>query len=172
MEVLAVLTIVAIILVCGLPVWQKWQTAARYRQGAREIVNVLRLARSHAITRYREVEVDFDLDGNRYRLRVGDQPYGSSNWQELSNWVKLPQNLALAATKTCGKVGDGDTATPHIDTIQFNPNGSCGASGALSAYYICILNASMEPCYAGAILSTSTGRAVVRRWVPTPGEWR
>lgn len=172
MELLVVMVVVGVVLACSLPSLLDWRESARYRQAAREIVNALRLARSHAVTRSREVEVDFDLDDNRYRLRVGDLPYGSSNWRILSDWAALPPNVALAATKTCDKVGDGDATTLHYDTIQFNPNGSCGASGSMAAYYICILNSAKDPCFAGAILSTSTGRAVVRRWDTSSGEWR
>jgi len=172
LELLVALGVGAVVCCMSLPVMSEWQRNANYRRGAREIVSALRLARSHAVTRTREVVVDFDLDVNRYRLRVGDLAYGSGQWDELTGWSPLPENVLLAATKGCTKRGDGDPSTSHIDSIQFNPNGTCGASGELSGYYICVLDDTFVPRFAGAILSTSTGRAVVRQWNATRHEWQ
>ena len=170
-ELCVSLAVVSTLTVLSLPAFSQWLESSRYRQGARDIVNAMRLARSHAINKTREVEVDFDLDTNRYRLMVGDLAYGSTVWEELVEWSPLPDKVQLAVTKGCTKIGDGDPTTKHIDTIQFNPNGTCGASGSMAAYYICIMTSDMQPRYAGAVLSTTTGRATVRTWDPESEEW-
>lgn len=175
------LTLVEVLVVLGLfcacalfaaPNFSRWYQDASCRQAAREIVSALRFARSQAISKTREVEVDFDLDANRYRMWVGNMPYGSSLWDELQPWSSLPQGVVLGVTKSCGKVGDGDVSTPHIDTIQFNPNGTCGASGSMMGYYLCVMTPEMKPRFAGAVLSTTTGRAIVRTWDAERGEWQ
>lgn len=171
-ELLVVMSIMAVLGSLTLPALLDLRQNCHYRKAAREIVGAMRLARSHAISRCREVEVEFDLDANRYRMLVGNLPYGSSQWQEMTGWSLLPRQVMLGTTKSCSKLGDGDVATPHMDTIQFNPNGTCGASGNMAGYYICVMSRSLEPQFAGAILSTSTGRATVRRWDSDRGEWR
>lgn len=171
-ELCVVVVLFSILTALAVPVLSDLGKAGAYRHAAREIVSALRLARSHAISRCREVEVDFDLDANRYRLLVGDLPYGSSQWEEIVGWSSFSRHVRLATTKSCSKLGDGDVATPHVDTVQFNPNGTCGASGTMAGYYICVMNHNFEPQFAGAILSTSTGRASVRRWDITKEEWR
>lgn len=171
-EVVVAVLIMSALFSMATPQLIDWRQSASYRQAAREIVSALRLARSHAINRTREVEIDFDLDTNRYRMRVGNLAYGSSDWQEVQGWSPLPTKVRLGTTKSCGKIGDGDVLTPHIDTIQFNPNGTCGASGNMAGYYICVMSRNLEPRFAGAILSTTTGRATVRSWDAEKGEWQ
>jgi len=171
-ELLVVLALVSIIGSSALVYSSSWRQNTCYRQAAREIVGTLRLARSVAINRFREVEVDFDLDTNRYRMRIGDLPSGSNSWREIQGWSSLPSQVRLASTKNCSQFGDGDTSTPHYDTIQFNPDGTAGISGAMMGYYLCVLSGANQPQYAGAVISPTTGRAVVRRWDANKQAWR
>jgi len=171
-ELIAVLGCVVLLLGLALPGMNAWRSEAAYRSAARQIVSAMRLARSHAISKTREVEIDFDLDTQCYRLRVGSQAYASNDWTELTPWTGLPEQVRLATTKDCDKLGDGDTSTPDIDTIQFNPNGTCGVFGTMSGNYICVLSPDLKPKYAGAVLSYTTGRVVVKTWDDTAHEWR
>ena len=75
-ELVIVMGIVSMVMTVSLPSLIDWRQNGYYRKTARDIVSALRLARSSAIARTKEVEVDFDLDSNRYRMRVGDQSYG------------------------------------------------------------------------------------------------
>jgi len=170
-ELIVVLGFLVLVTGLALPDMVSWRSNAAYRSAAREIVGALRLARSHAIARTREVEVDFNLDTQCYRLRVGNQAYASSSWSEMTPWTALPAHVRLAVTKDCDKLGDGDVTTPHVDTIQFNPNGTCGALGSMSGNYVCVLSQDLKPQFAGAVLSYSTGRAVVKTWDDVNGEW-
>jgi len=170
-ELITVLGVVLILAGLALPSLVAWRSNAAYRSAARQIVGAMRLARSHAITRTREVELDFDLDTQCYRLRVGNQAYASTAWSEMTPWIMLPRQVLLATTKDCDKRGDGDVTTPDIDTIQFNPNGTCGVFGSMAGNYVCVLSQDMRPKFAGAILSYTTGRAVVKTWDASRAEW-
>lgn len=170
-ELIVVLVIILVVGGLSLPSFVSWRSHAAYRSVAREIVSAMRLARSHAIARSREVEVDFDLEGNGYRLRVGNRADGSDTWVELMPWKHFPDQVRLAVTKDCDKRGDGDLSTPDIDTIQFNPNGTCGALGSMAGNYVCVMTTELQPRYAGAILSYSTGRAVVKTWNAARDAW-
>ena len=170
-ELVTVLSIMLVLFGLALPTLYEWRASAGYRSAARMIVNALRLARDHAISRSREVEVDFDLERNCYRMRSGNQSYASDSWEELTAWTELPRGIALAATKDCDKRGDNDLATLDVATFQFNPNGTCGTLGNMRANYICVMTEDLKPRYAGAVLSYSTGRAVVKTWNSQHDDW-
>ena len=72
-ELVVVLSVMLVLFGLALPTLYEWRASAGYRSAARMIVNALRLARDHAISRSREVEVDFDLERNSYRMRSGNQ---------------------------------------------------------------------------------------------------
>ena len=154
LELITVLGVMVILLGLALPSMSSWRKESAYRSAARQIVSAMRLARSHAISRTREVELDFDLDTQCYRMRLGNQAYASDTWTELTSWRGLPEQIRLATTKDCDKLG------------------TCGVFGTMSGNYICVLSPDLKPKYAGAVLSYTTGRALVKTWDETARVWR
>ena len=161
-ELLAVLGLLGVLLAMALPSLASWRDNAQYRQAARELAGVLRLAGSHAVSRNLETEVDIDFDRPRYRLKIGDRSSGSVAWTLLSDWKPLPATVRLAATLACDRVADGDPATVEYFSYQFNPNGSAGSSGTIFANYLCVLDGSGRPRFRLALVNKVTGRVTIK----------
>jgi Tfp pilus assembly protein FimT len=132
------------------PPFLEWTRNARYREAARDIASALRDARTTAITRNLECQVEFDLAGRQYRTTLGNRSTGSSDFNTiLRGWKTLPSTIILRR--------NGDCASSADVNLQFNPNGSA-ASG-----FVCIMDASPTPArkFQVGVPSSTTGRVVI-----------
>lgn len=134
LELLVVVAILCVVVVATMPDFVTWRRDAEYRHAAREVLGIMRLARSRAISRNLEQHIEFETVNRRYRLMEGDRPNESSVFTTtVVDWITLPPEVALKQFKNCS--GDGDR------TLEFNPNGT-SQSG-----YICIVEAAAPEVY-------------------------
>jgi prepilin-type N-terminal cleavage/methylation domain-containing protein len=150
LEMLIVLSIIALLTAAALPSFAEWRQGARYREAARAVASALREARSIAIARNRESRVEFDLDRRRFRTTLGELPSGSATFGTvLRDWRELSGELVLRGKLDCSKETDF--------SIQFNPNGTA------NSHYLCIMECGPEPVckFRVGVPSTITGRVII-----------
>ena len=151
LELLVIVGILATLVMCALPDFVAWRKQAAYRQVARELVGVMRQARSLAITRNLEERVEIEVHKRRYRLMEGDRPTHSTAFATtVVDWVNLPGEVALKRNLACDNENDR--------FLEFNPNGTAQSG------YVCVVEAaSPDAChYKVGVASSTCGRAVVR----------
>ena len=151
LELLVVVGILATISALSIPDFVSWRKQAQYRLAAREMADVMRTARTRAITRNLEQRVEIEVENCRYRLMEGDRPTNSTDFDTVvTDWVDLPPEVALKKNLACNSDADSK--------LQFNPNGSAQSG------YVCIVEAtSPDVCHFKVGVASSTcGRVVVR----------
>ena len=120
-ELAVVLAIVAIMALFLAPAVGEWVKTYRIRQGARDIVSTLQLAKMRAISTHLEYRVIFNVDNDTYKINKGDSASGSSSWgldddvQPGDEVKKTPKNVDIVDASF---EGYSDTA----DFIEFNPD--------------------------------------------------
>ncbi len=152
LELLVVVGILGTISLLTIPDFVAWRKQAQYRQAARDMVDLMRQARTRAATRNLEQRVEIEVLNRRYRLVEGDRPTHSTDFATVViDWVDLPQAVALKKNLACNSDADSK--------LQFNP------SGTAQSGYVCIVEAdSPEVCHFKVGVASSTcGRAVVRK---------
>lgn len=110
-EMMAVLALLSILAALAVPSFVRWRQNLEYREAARNIVSLLREARSRAIARNREHRVEFEQSSRRYGLRAGDKAV-NSNWPDVppvTDWATCPSEVNFSA---------------NISSVQFNTNGT------------------------------------------------
>lgn len=158
LEMLIVMSIIALLTAVALPSFAEWRRGTRCREAARTIASSLRQARSLAIARNRECRVEFDLDQRRLRLAQGSKPFGSTLFTPLladgsvaasaaDGWVELAGDIQLRRNVDCAGTSDVK--------LQFNPNGTGNAG------YICVADPgpdTSEVRFRVGVSSSTTGR--------------
>jgi prepilin-type N-terminal cleavage/methylation domain-containing protein len=143
-ELMVVIVMIAIMAGMAVPSFVQWRQNLLYRETARDVVSILREARARAISNNRQHRVEFDIDGNQYRLTRGNSSSNSSSWTAIRGWVMLPSGVSMMRDDGCGNATDVN--------ILFNPNGTSGVNGR-----ICIRDATPATRYQVTITAT-TGR--------------
>lgn len=112
-EVLVVIAMMAVLTAIALPPFLAWRQNFVYKQGAYEISNILKGAKSRAISTNLQHRVGLVAADRSYQVARGDSAYRSSTWETagLANG-SLKQNVFLNLS---------GAATMNI---QFNPNGT------------------------------------------------
>jgi prepilin-type N-terminal cleavage/methylation domain-containing protein len=118
-ELIIVLVLIGVLSALALPSYIQWRQSLVARETARDIVNILRLAKSVAINTNREQEVQFNAVSKQYGKRQGNQAYNSTSWSTMTtaDWTNIKPEA---------------TFTPSVN-IQFYPNGTSTFSIAPSA---------------------------------------
>jgi len=150
-ELLTVVGVVATMALVAVPSFSKWREQAQYRKVASEIVQLLREARSRAISRNLEQRVEFEPANRRYRLTEGDRSSRSSSFESVVvDWIALPEEVALKKNLACNSEADS--------SLEFNPNGTSQTG------YVCIVEAATpDNCHFKVGVSSSIcGRPTVR----------
>jgi len=111
-ELMIVLAIIAIMGILMAPAIGEWAENYRIRQGARDIVSTLQLARMRAISTCREYKVVFDVTNETCQLQQGNLPTNSTSWEDEGGAVSMSRGVNINSTNF------------PSDTVQFNPNGS------------------------------------------------
>jgi type II secretion system protein H len=112
-ELLIILALMGVISAMSLPAFAQWRQNVRYKDATRNIVYMLREARSRAISVNREHRVELDPVNRRYRMTQGDSAQDSTNWDTVvQDWIPLQAEVALEA---------------NVSSIHFNPNGTANA---------------------------------------------
>jgi prepilin-type N-terminal cleavage/methylation domain-containing protein len=113
-ELAVVLAIIAIMALFVAPAVGEWFDNFRIRQGTKDIVSNLQLARMKAISSQLEYRVDFDVANNQYRLWVND-----------GGWAPDPEGGVLRTPRGVGIVSTTDLGDPP--QVEFYPNGTSSA---------------------------------------------
>jgi len=77
-ELIVVITVIAIMLAAALPPFMQWREGLRYREASNGFVAALRAVRSASITTNRQVELE--VGANTYRTKTGNRSIASTVW--------------------------------------------------------------------------------------------
>lgn len=136
-ELMAVLTIIALLGAMALPSYMSWRRNIEYRTVARDIVSTLRDARSKSIATNRNYQVQFDGTNRQYRTRVGLRPR-NTNWAAVDPaiaWTAIPTGVNITSDVDISV----DPANPAMGVI-FNPDGT-----VLSNATVTVLDSTLNP---------------------------
>jgi len=156
-ELIVVLTMVAIIVAFAAPSVVEWRQNANYNNISYRFIGLLRHARSQAIASKREHRVEFEVTAGRYRLTRGDRAVGSTVYNSVvQDWVDLASPLAIRANNDC--LGTADI------NFTFASDGTGTSDGASNA--VCVMEDPLDgsPLIARSrisLTSTVTGRVVM-----------
>jgi prepilin-type N-terminal cleavage/methylation domain-containing protein len=137
MELLVVIVLLLISATIAIPSFAQWRKNIESRQAARNIVQLLREARSRAIAMNKECRVEFEPAARRYGLRMGDKA-ADTIWTSVppvSDWAQCPSEANFSS---------------KVKSFQFNTNGT--ANGGT----ITVWNGNMQDMF--DIIVNSTGR--------------
>lgn len=150
LEIIVTVALISIMVAIAVPSVNQMKLNLRYKEGARDVVSILRKARADAIALNLEHQVEFDIDGRQYRLTQGNLPNSSTAWTSIVGWVALPDGTSFMRNSDC----DNNTDV----NIQFNPNGTGDSQ------YVCVMDAGGARRYRVGVPIATTGRAKVERW--------
>jgi len=108
-ELVVVKALIALVVLVGPPFLSTDHDSIGLEAAARKVAGDLRLARSEAIARDREIGVALDLGKRRYAI-------GGEGWQTLSSGIALAVDAAPSGTE-------------REDGIRFFPDGSSSGDG-------------------------------------------
>ncbi len=111
-EMLAVILVIAAVAAISTPMFSSGVSASKHRGAAREVAQMLRLARTEAVAKRIDVGVDFDLEA-----RTMQMPTASNK-----RVAKIPEGIELNLTTTVA-----ETKNEKQASIRFYPDG--GATG-------------------------------------------
>ncbi len=119
-EMLFVVSIIAIVTAIAVPSFVQMRNSMKDRQVARDIVSMLRRAKSEAISKNREHQVFFDAANRRYGWQKGGRAYGNGLMSSatITQWTPYNTTVSVATTTTAA--------------IQFTPNGASSIPGAIN----------------------------------------
>ncbi len=112
-ELVVVMSIIAVMGVCLAPAIGEWLDNFRIRQAARDIASTLQRAKIKAISSCHECRVVLDANTETYQLQQGNLTQNSTSWDSEEN-RQVPRNVDIVKDAT----GFGTTK----GNIQFNPN--------------------------------------------------
>lgn len=151
LETLVVVAIMAAMVLVAIPDFAAWRAQTIYRSAASELLEVMRLARSRAISRNLEQRVEIEVLNRRYRLMEGNRPAQSSAFTKtVVDWTALPGGVLLKRNLACDSDADR--------TLEFNPNGT-SQSG-----YVCIMDTNAPEVFhfKVGVSSSYVGRPKIR----------
>jgi prepilin-type N-terminal cleavage/methylation domain-containing protein len=114
-ELAVVMAIIAIMALFVAPAVGEWFDNFRIRQGTKDIVSNLQLARMKAISSQLEYRVDFDVANNQYRL-----------WKNDGGWAPDPEGGVLRTPR--GVNIDSTIGLGDPPQVEFYPNGTSSAN--------------------------------------------
>lgn len=113
-EVLAVITVMAIISAFSVPTFIEWQLNMTYKQSATEIANSLKTAQSKSITTNRQHGLQFVPADRSYQFCR----YSTNQWLYYGSKNLLSNRIALNLNGTAA------SAVPPVPNIRFSYNGT------------------------------------------------
>jgi prepilin-type N-terminal cleavage/methylation domain-containing protein len=135
-ECMIVMLIVSILSAMAIPSFIQWRHNLEFRKTTRDLVSILREAKSRSIRTNLEHRVEYAATNKQYRLTQGNRSNNSTSWNTVVyDWTELPSGVHIEA---------------NVNAIQMNPNGT--ANGGT----IRIQNDSLKTVY--EIRVARTGR--------------
>jgi prepilin-type N-terminal cleavage/methylation domain-containing protein len=119
MELLVVIAVLGIVLSLAAPAAGTWIESLAYRQTARDLLSILRDARSRAITLNREHRMEFDDDQNRFRLLQGNRGTDSNQWDTVVyDWTSPPHPVRIASNIAYIHLNTNGTANGGMISVK------------------------------------------------------
>jgi general secretion pathway protein H len=111
-ELVVVMSIIAIMGVCLAPAIGEWLENFRIRQAARDIAANLQFAKMKAISSRMEHRICFDLANETYQLEKND-----GGWTQQGSVFQIPKDVDIDSAAGLG----------NPPRIEFNPDGTCSS---------------------------------------------
>ncbi len=109
-ELMIVVLIASVLSAMAIPSFVQWRRNLEFRKTTRDVVSILRLARSSAIRTNLEHRVEYAANNKQYRMTQGNRPNNSTSWNTVVfDWIELPAGVRIDA---------------NVNTIQLNTNGT------------------------------------------------
>jgi len=123
LEILIVVVIVGILVAAAAPSLRNFYTQTVQHDATRAVATVLRTAQNLAVIHRVQMQVQFDLEKNKYR--VIPDPLITSEWREVPKFARtheLPEGVKFTKVE----FNTSDKEDPHsiIKTLNFYANGS------------------------------------------------
>jgi general secretion pathway protein H len=112
LEMIAVLLVIAIVAALSPPLFSSGVSASQHRAAARDVAQMLRLARTEAVAKRTDIGVDFNLE-----QRTMQMPAASNK-----RIAKIPEGIDIKLTTTAA-----ETKSETLASVRFYPDG--GATG-------------------------------------------
>jgi prepilin-type N-terminal cleavage/methylation domain-containing protein len=110
MELMIVVLITAVLSALAIPSFLQWRQNLEFRKTARDLVSILREAKSRSIKTNLEHRVEYASTNKQYRLTQGNRSNNSTLWNTVVyEWTELPSGVRIDA---------------NVNTIQMNTNGT------------------------------------------------
>jgi prepilin-type N-terminal cleavage/methylation domain-containing protein len=136
MELMIVVLITAVLSSLAIPSFLQWRQSLEFRKTARDLVSILREAKSRSIKTNLEHRVEYAATNKQYRMTQGNRSNNSTLWNTVVyEWTELPSGVRIDA---------------NVNTIQMNTNGTSNGGT------ICIQNDALKTIY--EIRVARTGR--------------
>jgi general secretion pathway protein H len=112
LEMIAVLLVIALVAALSPPLFSSGVSASQHRAAARDVAQMLRLARTEAVAKRTDIGVDFNLE-----QRTMQMPAASNK-----RIAKIPEGIDIKLTTTAA-----ETKSETLASVRFYPDG--GATG-------------------------------------------
>jgi len=110
MELMIVVLITAVLSTLAIPSFLQWRQNLEFRKTARDLVSILREAKSRSINTNLEHRVEYAATNKQYRMTQGNRSNNSTLWNTvIYEWTELPSGVRIDA---------------NVNTIQMNTNGT------------------------------------------------
>jgi type II secretion system protein H len=117
LELMIVVLIVAVLSTLAVPSSVQWYHDLEFRKTTRELVCMLREAKSRAIRTNLEHRVEYAESNKQYRMTQGNRSNNSTSWiTVVYDWRALPSGVHIDA---------------NVHAIQMNPNGTANGGTVL-----------------------------------------
>jgi len=157
-ELMFVVTIIAILVAAAFPSFMSWRRSIEYRTVARDIVSTLRDARSKSLATNRNYQVQFDAALRRYGVRKGNRSR-NTNWAdttpgviEATQWTALTNEVNISSNIDYSSDPDNITGlvfNPDGTIVLFNPGGAI-----LTTATVTVLDSTLNPKIAIDIIAS------------------
>ena len=137
-ELIIVITIVAILSGFAVPSILELSRDMKFRQASREIVSTFRKAKDYAISKNVQHRVNFNASTRQYLIIQGNSLYRSTAWSPLGNaMMELPIGVFINFSSGFNTL-----------SVQFNPNGTAlDISGGLNSAIVKIQDSTAKTRY-------------------------
>ena len=179
-ELVVVMSILSVMVLISIPNIGRWLPRYRLRSAVRDVASAMQLARLGAIKDNREWAIQFDTDGQTYRVLSDDGADGA--WEtaddigykgDASPWPQSTRRLADYRNVSFGDngygswydgSGVGDGVTFVNNRVEFKPDGTAGPdlfNGIVGSAY---LRNNRGDAASARVRFTATGAIEVVHW--------
>ena len=179
-ELVVVMSILSVMVLISIPNIGRWLPRYRLRSAVRDVASAMQLARLGAIKDNREWAIQFDTDGQTYRVLSDDGADGA--WEtaddigykgDASPWPQSTRRLADYRNVSFGDngygswydgSGVGDGVTFVDNRVEFKPDGTAGPdlfNGIVGSAY---LRNNRGDAASARVRFTATGAIEVVHW--------